>query len=62
MQLEGEVIQMAPLSNRRKIGDQVLSSRIAEGLTLWTWGDRTGIGVTEYIELLEDGQPVGYPL
>ena len=62
VQLEGEVIQMAPLSNRRKVGDEILSSRIAEGLTMWTWGDRTGIGVTEYIELLQDGQPVGYPL
>ncbi|CAN0296065.1 unnamed protein product, partial [Phaeothamnion confervicola] len=57
VQLEGEVIQMAPLSNRRKVGDEILSSRIAEGLTMWTWGERTGIGVTEYIELLQDGQP-----
>ena len=62
VQLQGEVIQMAPLSNRRKVGDEILASRIAEGLTMWTWGDRTGIGVTEYIENLKDGEPVGYPL
>lgn len=62
VQLQGEVIAMAPLSNRRKVGEEMLSSRIAEGLTQWQWGSRTGIGVTEYIELLQDGQPVGYPL
>ena len=62
IQLEGEVITLAPLGNRRKIGDVVLQSRIAEGLTAWRWDDRDGIGITEYIELLEDGEPVGYPL
>lgn len=62
VQLQGEVIQTAPLSNRRKVGDEMLSSRIAEGLTMWTWGKRTGIGVTEYVELLQDGQPVGLSL
>ena len=57
-----EVLRLAPLRNRRKVGDQVLQSRIAEGLTLWRWDDREGMGVTEYIEILEDGEPVGYPL
>ncbi|MCB1747618.1 MAG: hypothetical protein H6977_01455 [Gammaproteobacteria bacterium] len=60
--MEGEVLRLAPLRNRRKVGDQVLQSRIAEGLTLWRWDDREGMGVTEYIEILEDGEPVGYPL
>lgn len=60
--MHGEVLQLAPLSNRRKIGDQVMQSRIAEALTQWRWDDRDGIGVTEYIELLENGEPVGYPL
>lgn len=59
--LEGEVIKLAPLSNRRKVGDEMLRSRIAEGLTRWRWDGREGIGVTEYIEFLEDGIPVGYP-
>jgi hypothetical protein len=61
-QMEGRVIQLAPLSNRRKVGDELLKSRIAEALTEWTWGDRSGIGVTEYIEFLEDGEPVGFPM
>ncbi|MFT4582713.1 MAG: hypothetical protein ACI915_001292 [Gammaproteobacteria bacterium] len=60
--MEGRVIQLAPLSNRRKVGDEVLKSRIAEGLTEWTWDGLKGIGVTEYIEFLENGEPVGYPL
>jgi hypothetical protein len=60
--MEGKVLQLAPLRNRRKVGDDTLQCRIAEGLTEWTWGDRSGIGVTEYIEFLEDGEPVGYPL
>ena len=60
--LEGEVLNLAPLRNRRKVGDETLSCRIAEGLTAWRWGQRDGIGVTEYIEFLEDGEPVGYPL
>ena len=60
--MEGEILRLAPLRNRRKVGEQILQSRIAEGLTLWRWGDREGMGITEYIEILEDGVPVGYPL
>ena len=62
VQMQGEVLQLAPLSNRRKVGEQWLQSRIAEGLTLWTWGDRQGMGITEYIEIVDDAGPVGYPL
>lgn len=60
--LDGEVSTLLPLHNRRKVGEQMLESRIAEGYTHWQWGDRTGVGMTEYIEILEDGVPVGYPL
>jgi len=59
--MEGEVLTLAPLRNRRKVGDEYLQSRIAEGLTLWHWDGRQGIGMSEYIELLEDGAPVGWP-
>ncbi len=62
VRIEGEITTLLPLRNRRKDGDQVLESRIAEGFTAWQWGDRTGTGMTEYIEILEDGHPVGYPL
>jgi hypothetical protein len=62
LRLEGEVLRLAPLRNRRKVGDEVLESRIAEGFTRWRWADREGVGISEYIELLDHGQPVGYPL
>jgi hypothetical protein len=61
-QMEGRVLTLAPLSNRRKVGDELLKSRIAEALTEWTWDGIDGIGVTEYIEFLENGDPVGYPM
>jgi hypothetical protein len=60
--MRGEVLSLAPLRNRRKIGEETLQSRIAEGLTRWEWDGREGMGVTEYIEFLENGEPVGYPL
>lgn len=60
--LTGEVVTLAPLRNRRKVGDETLACRIAEGLTVWQWDDREGMGVTEFIEFLENGEPVGYPL
>ena len=63
VRISGEVLTMAPLRNRRQVGTQELACRIAEGFTRWRWEDgREGLGMTEYIEFLEDGEPVGYPL
>lgn len=62
VQIEGEIQTLLPLRNRRKEGNQSFESRIAEGYTRFQWGDRTGWGMTEYIEILEQGEPVGYPL
>lgn len=59
--LEGEVLTLAPLRNRRKVGGDMLLTRIAEGFTEWRWDERTGLGVSEYIERIEHGQPVGFP-
>lgn len=60
--IEAEILTLAPLRNRRKAGDEVLVSRIAEGFTRYKWDDRTGHGMTEYIERIEDGKLAGYPL
>ena len=60
-QLKGRVLTLAPLRNRRKVGESYLISRIAEGLTEWTWEGEKGIGISEYIERLKNGKPVGYP-
>jgi hypothetical protein len=60
--IEGEIVTLAPLRNRRQAGDEVLISRIAEGFTRYTWNGETGYGMTEYIERIEDGKLAGYPL
>jgi hypothetical protein len=60
--IEARVLILAPLRNRRQVGEDTLVSRIAEGFTEFTWDGRTGYGMTEYIERVEDGVPVGYPL
>jgi hypothetical protein len=60
--IEGEVLTMAPLRNRRPAGDEILVSRIAEGFARFTWNGETGYGMTEYIERIEDGKLVGFPL
>ncbi|MCC7122875.1 MAG: hypothetical protein IT493_15085 [Gammaproteobacteria bacterium] len=62
VRIDGEIRTLVPLRNRRKEGDFSFESRIAEGFTQWTWDDRQGCGMTEYIEVLDDGQPVGWPL
>ena len=53
---------MAPLRNRRQAGDDILVSRIAEGFTRFDWNGVAGYGMTEYIERIENGSLVGYPL
>jgi hypothetical protein len=44
--IDGRVLQMVPLRNRR----DGLTTRIAEGLTEWRWGDRVGYGWSEYLD------------
>src|SRR5262249_21895286 len=46
MQVEGRVLGMVPLRNRRN----GVTTRIAEGLTEWRWGDRVGYGWSEYLD------------
>ena len=62
VQVTGEIIRLAPLRNRRKAGDTILVSRIAEAYTRFTRDGVEGWGMTEYIERVEDGRLVGYPL
>jgi hypothetical protein len=58
----GEILTLAPLRNRRPAGDEILVSRIAEGFTRFTWNGAVGYGMTEYIERIENGALVGWPL
>jgi hypothetical protein len=62
VKIRGQIRTLAPLSNRRKVGDEVLRTRIAEGLTEWEWDGVKGLGITEYIERVDDDGPAGYPL
>jgi len=61
-QVTGEIIRLAPLRNRRKVDGTVLVSRIAESYTRFTRDGVEGWGMTEYIERVEDGRLVGWPL
>ena len=60
--IEGEILTLAPLRNRRKADGEILVSRIAEGFTRFRWGEREGYGMTEYIERIEGDKLAGYPL
>lgn len=62
-QFEGTVLNMIPLRNRRATdtGD-LLVTRISEGMTEWkmTVGDSAiGYGMSEYLDQIIDGMPVG---
>lgn len=62
VKMHGEVMTLAPLRNRRKLDTgELLETRIAEGFTRWTWDGQNGYGLSEYIERIEQGNPVGYP-
>jgi hypothetical protein len=57
----GEVMNLIPLRNRRKSPDgEWLMTRISEGMTRWTMDDgRQGYGLSEYLDQIIDGKPVG---
>jgi hypothetical protein len=57
----GEVLNLIPLRNRRTDPDgNDLRTRISEGMTRWTMADgRVGYGLSEYLDQIIDGQPVG---
>jgi hypothetical protein len=57
----GRVLRLIPLRNRRTSPDgEDMVTRISEGLTQWTLDDgRVGYGLSEYLDQIVDGQPVG---
>jgi hypothetical protein len=59
--VQGRVLRLIPLRNRRQSPDgEELVTRISEGLTEWTLDDgRVGYGLSEYLDQIVDGQPVG---
>ena len=59
--VRGTVLNLIPLRNRRTDPDErELVTRISEGLTRWTLEDgRVGYGLSEYLDQIVDGMPVG---
>ena len=59
-EITGSVLNLIPLRNRRTTpeGEQLVT-RISEGMTEWQWDGRTGYGLSEYLDQIVDGQPVG---
>jgi hypothetical protein len=53
--VEGEVWSNIPLRNRR----EGMVTRITEGMTRWYHEDRQGAGLSEYLDQIVDGTPVG---
>jgi hypothetical protein len=61
--ITGKVMNLIPLRNRRTTPDgEPLLTRISEGLTEWQCDGRTGYGLSEYLDQIVDGRPVGAPV
>jgi hypothetical protein len=59
-EVAGRVLSMIPLRNRRTRADGTeLLTRITEGMTEYTCGGKTGYGMSEYLDQIVDGRPVG---
>jgi len=58
--ITGEVLSMIPLRSRRKTpdGDELLT-RITEAMTRYECDGQVGIGMSEYLDQIIDGRPVG---
>ncbi len=57
--VEGSVMSLIPLRNRRKTHDgEVLHTRITEGMTEYRCNGLVGYGLSEYLDQIEDGKPV----
>jgi hypothetical protein len=57
--IEAQTLNVAPLRNRRTNGGTTLSSRIWESFTRFSWDGCEGLGMSEYIERLDDGRLAG---
>ena len=54
------MLNLVPLRNRRTSpAGEELMTRISEGMTEWTLDGRTGYGLSEYLDQIVDGRPVG---
>jgi len=54
-EVDGDVWSNIPLRNQR----EGMLTRITEGMTRWRYGDLEGAGLSEYLDQIVDGSPVG---
>jgi hypothetical protein len=58
--IHGDVLSLIPLRNRREQPNgSMLITRITEGMTEYTCNGEKAIGMSEYLDQIVDGQPVG---
>lgn len=61
-EITGEVLSMIPLRNRRSTPDgEQLHTRITEAMTRFECDGRVGIGMSEFLDQVVDGWPIGAP-
>ena len=59
-EVEGKVLNLIPLRNRRKTPEgTALETRITEGMTEYRCDGKVGYGMSEYLDQIIDGKPVG---
>jgi hypothetical protein len=58
-EISGRILETIPLRHRRQTEDGLEVTRISEGYTEWSWNGRTGFGLSEYLDRIEDGRPAG---
>jgi hypothetical protein len=58
-ELTGNVHSLIPLRNRREFEGAVKVTRITEAMTEYRWGDRVALGMSEYLDQIVDGRPIG---
>jgi hypothetical protein len=59
-EVTGEVLSLIPLRNRRATPDgDPLVTRITEAMTKYQCGEYAGIGMSEYLDQVIDGRPIG---
>lgn len=58
--IEGRVMSLIPLRNRRTLADGTeLLTRITEGMTEYRCNGLVGYGLSEYLDQMVDGKPIG---
>lgn len=58
--VDAKVLSLIPLRNRRQSPDgDLLNTRITEGMTEFKCNGLTGYGMSEYLDQIVDGEPVG---